>query len=90
MADVSGGRVRGRPRQGWTDGVKMAFSSRGITVEATRQFAKRSKEWRVLVYIQMIEFNAAIFAWTSVLSTLVDCHLKWGEMSLHDTVGGKL
>ena len=25
MADVSGGRVRGKPRLGWMDGVKMAF-----------------------------------------------------------------
>ena len=25
MAEVSGGRVRGRPRLGWIDGVKVAF-----------------------------------------------------------------
>ena len=25
MADVSGGPVRGRPRLGWMDGVKMAL-----------------------------------------------------------------
>ena len=30
---VSGGRVRGRPRFGWVDGVKVAFGSRGMTVE---------------------------------------------------------
>ena len=34
MGDVSGGRVRGRPRIGWMDGVKMALGSRGMTVEA--------------------------------------------------------
>ena len=28
MADVSGGWVRGRPRLGWMDGVKMAMGSR--------------------------------------------------------------
>ena len=33
-AEVSGGRVRGRPRLGWMDGVKVALSSRGMTVEA--------------------------------------------------------
>ena len=27
-ADVSGGRVRGRPRLGWMDGVKMALGNR--------------------------------------------------------------
>ena len=32
MAEVSGGRVRGRPRLGWMDGVKVAFGNRGMTV----------------------------------------------------------
>ena len=36
MADVSGGRVLGRPRLGWMDGVKMALGSRGMTVEWRR------------------------------------------------------
>ena len=34
MAEVSGGRVRGRPRVGWMDGKKVALGSRGMTVEA--------------------------------------------------------
>ena len=37
MAGVSGGRVRGRPRIGWMDGVKVALGNRGITVEAAIQ-----------------------------------------------------
>ena len=37
MAEVSGGRVRGRPRLGWMDGVKVALGNRGMTVEAARQ-----------------------------------------------------
>ena len=37
MAEVSGGRVRGRPRLGWMDGAKVALGKRGITVEAARQ-----------------------------------------------------
>ena len=37
MAEVSGGPVRGRPRLGWMDGVKVALGSRGMTVEAARQ-----------------------------------------------------
>ena len=44
MAEVSGGRVRGRPRFGWMDGVKVALGNRGMTVEAARQFAKDRKE----------------------------------------------
>ena len=34
IAEVSGGRVRGRQRLGWVDGVKMALGNRGMTVEA--------------------------------------------------------
>ena len=34
MAEVSVGRVRGRPRLGWMDGVKVALGNRGMTVEA--------------------------------------------------------
>ena len=40
MAEVNGGRVRGRPRLGWMDGVKVALGNRGMTVEAARQCAK--------------------------------------------------
>ena len=49
MAEVSGGRVRGRPRLGRTDGVKVALGKRGMTVEAARQCAKDLKVWRALV-----------------------------------------
>ena len=37
MAKVSGGRVRGRPRLGWMDGVKVALGNRGITTPPTYQ-----------------------------------------------------
>ena len=33
-AEVSGGRVRGRPRLGWMDSMKVALGSRGMTMEA--------------------------------------------------------
>ena len=32
-AEVNVGRVRGRPRFGWMDGVKVALGNRGMTVE---------------------------------------------------------
>ena len=51
MAEVSGGRVRGRPRLGWMDSVKVALGNRGMTVEVARQWAKDRKEWRVLVHM---------------------------------------
>ena len=37
MSEVSGGRVRRRPRLGWMDGVTAALGNRGITVEAARK-----------------------------------------------------
>ena len=40
MAEVSGERIRGRPRLGWMDGVKVALGSRGTTVE-----------WKALVHM---------------------------------------
>ena len=46
MARVSGGRVRGRPRLGWMDGVMVALGNRGMTVEV-----KDQKEWRALVHM---------------------------------------
>ena len=51
MAEVSGGRVEGRPRLGWMDGVKVALSNRGMTVEGARQCAKDREEWRAVVHV---------------------------------------
>ena len=51
MAEVSGGRVRRRPRLGWMDGVKVALGNRGMTVEAARQCATDRAEWRALVHM---------------------------------------
>ena len=48
LVEVSGGRVRGRQRLGWMDGVKVALGNRRMTVEAARQCVKDWKEWRAL------------------------------------------
>ena len=45
MAEVSGGRVRGRPRLGWLDGVKVALGNRGMTVEAAQKTGKSGEPW---------------------------------------------
>ena len=37
MAKVSGGWVRGIPRLGWMDSIKVTLGNRGMTVEAARQ-----------------------------------------------------
>ena len=51
MAEVTGGRVRGRPRLGWMDGVKVAFGNSEMTVEAAQQCAKYRKERKALVHM---------------------------------------
>ena len=51
MAEASGGRVQGRPRLAWMNGVKEALGNRGMNVEAARQSAKDRKEWRALVHL---------------------------------------
>ena len=51
MTEVSGGRVRGRPKLTWMDRVKVAFGNRGMTVEAARQCAKYLKEWRAILHM---------------------------------------
>ena len=35
--------MRGRPRLGWMDGVKVAMGDKGVTAEAARQYAKDRK-----------------------------------------------
>ena len=45
------GRVRGRPRFDWMDGVEVALGNRGMTGEAARQCAKDRNEWRDLVHM---------------------------------------
>ena len=51
IAEVSGGRVRGRPRLGWMDGVKVALGNKEMKLEAARECAKDRKEWRALVHL---------------------------------------
>ena len=47
MAEVSGVRVRGSPRFGWMDGVKVALSNRGTTVMAARKIGKSGEPWYI-------------------------------------------
>ena len=61
MAEVSIGRVRGRPRFGWLDGVKVAMGNRGMTVEAVPQCAKIGMGGETWCTCNN-EFHAAVFA----------------------------
>ena len=44
MSEVSGGRVRGRPRLGWMDGVKVALGNKGTTVERSERSMRERSE----------------------------------------------
>ena len=75
------------------DGVKVTLGTRGMVVEAARQFVKDRKEWRALVYIYiyMNEHHSAIFDWFLCFSIplsldLVADHLERSGMPLHDAV----
>ena len=50
MLEVSGGWVRGRPRLGWMDGLKVALGNKGMTDEAARQCAKDREGWSAQVH----------------------------------------
>ena len=52
MAEVTGGRVQGRPRSDWMDGVKVALGNRGMTMEAARQCTKDRKECNWMSFTQ--------------------------------------
>ena len=84
MAEVSGGRVRGRPRLGWMDGVKVAVVNRGMTEEAARKW----KEWRALVHKPLTRpsLQGPVFFRTSLPCYCVH-HMERGGMPLHDAVG---
>ena len=47
MVAVSGGRVRGRPRLGWMDGVTVVLCNRGMTVEAARKIIRSGEPWYI-------------------------------------------
>ena len=73
------------------DGVKVALSNTGMTVEAAQQCAEDRKEWRVLVHNQLNEFHEAIFVGPVFFRTTFLCsggyHMERGGMPLYDSVG---
>ena len=73
MTEVSGGRVRGRPRLGWMDGVKVALGNKGITVATAGQCVKDRKEWRALVHINWMSFTRPFLLRTVFFRTPLPC-----------------
>ena len=91
MAEVSGGRVRGRPRLGWMDGVKVAFGNKGMVVEAARQSRKNVKSGEPWYICNGISFTQPFLLGPVFFRTALPCsggyYLERGGMQLHDAVG---
>ena len=51
LREVIGGRVRGRPRLGYMNGLNVALGNRGMMVKAAGQCAEDGKGWRATVHI---------------------------------------
>ena len=68
--------VRGRQRLGWMDGVKVALSSKGMTGEVARQYAKDRKEWKAMVHISTFKFYVTVFCLVHVFFR-IDNALWW-------------
>ena len=90
MAEVSGGQVRGRPRLGWMDGVKVALSNEGMTMEVARNARKIGKSEEPWCICNRTSFTppfllGPVFFWTA-LPCSSGYHLERGEMPLHDAV----
>ena len=90
MAEVSGGRVRGRPRLGWMDGVKVALGNRGITVEAARQCAEYRKSGEPWYKCNRMSFMRQFLLGTVFFRIALPrsggYHLERAGMPLHDAV----
>ena len=51
MAEVSGGRVRGRPRLGWMDSIKVAYRQQRNDAGGCSTMRKDREERRALVHM---------------------------------------
>ena len=48
-SEVEGRRARGRPRMGWSEGVKNSLDAIGVPVEDRRVLANDRGEWKKIV-----------------------------------------
>ena len=67
MAEVSGGRVRARPRLGWMDHVMVVLGNTEMTVGAAKQYEKDSKEWRARCIFRLLSFTRPFLLGSCVL-----------------------
>ena len=85
MAEVSRWRLRGSPRLGFMDGVKVVFDNRGMTVVATRKILKSRQPWCISNRMSFMRpfLLGPVFFWTA-LPCSGGYHLERGGMPLHE------
>ena len=92
-AEVSGGRVRGRPRLGWMDGVKVAFGNttqewRWKPLFNARKIGKSGEPWYICNWMS---FTLPVLLDLVFFRTALPCcggyHLENSWMPLHDAIG---
>ena len=93
MAEVSMGWVRGRPRLGWMDGVKVALGNRGMTVEAAWQCGKTGESGEPWYICNWMSFTRPFLLGPVFFRSALPCssgyHMERAGMPLHDAVGIK-
>ena len=88
MAEVSGRRVRGRPRLGWMDGVEVSLGNIGMTVVAARKIRKSGEPWYICNWISFTpQFLLGTVFFGTALPRSGGYHMERGGMPLHDAVG---
>ena len=89
IAEVNRRRVRGRPRLGCMDGVKVALEWRWRLRITARTIGKSGEAWYICNWINFTW--AFLFVGTVFFRTALPCsrgyHLDRGGMPLHDAVG---
>ena len=87
MAEVSGGRVRGRPRLGWMDGVRVALGKRNDGVGcASMQRSERVESPCTYVTDRVLRCHFCLAMCFSGPPS-GDYHQEMGGMPSHDAVG---
>ena len=91
MAEVSGGRVRGRPRLGWMDGVKVALGNTESWWRLHDNARKTRKRGEPLYICNWMSFMQPSLLGSVFFRTTLPCsggyHMERGGMPLHDAVG---
>ena len=91
VAELGGGRARGRPRLGWMGSVRVALGSGGVAVGAARRCARDREAWGPWCVCDWASLARPSLLSTVFFRTALPCsggyHMERGGMPLRDAVG---